>query len=303
MKLTVLTGRANSVLAEAVVSSLGIELTQCTIENFPDGEIHVEIDESLQGHDVYLIQPTSPPAENHLVELLLLSDACKRAGAARLTALVPYFGYARQDRRAHAGESIAARLVADLLCTRLERIVTMDLHNPAIEGFFTVPAENLSAVPLLAEALRPSMSSNNILVAPDLGAVKLAQRYADLLKLPVAYVHKIRLSSKQVSVRNIVGDVCGRSPVVVDDMISTGGTMVSAIKALLDKGCLPQITVVASHGLLVGNAAQRLASLPVQNIFVTNSVGQPFEMSLPVQVVNLKHMLADAIKRLHEDNS
>jgi ribose-phosphate pyrophosphokinase len=263
----------------------------------------VEIDESLQGHDVYLIQPTSPPAENHLVELLLLSDACKRAGAARLTALVPYFGYARQDRRAHAGESIAARLVADLLCTRLERIVTMDLHNPAIEGFFTVPAENLSAVPLLAEALRPSMSSNNILVAPDLGAVKLAQRYADLLKLPVAYVHKIRLSSKQVSVRNIVGDICGRSPVVVDDMISTGGTMVSAIKALLDKGCLPQITVVASHGLLVGNAAQRLASLPVQNIFVTNSVGQPFEMSLPVQVVNLKHMLADAIKRLHEDNS
>lgn len=299
MKLIVITGRANPVLAEAVASALGVELCPCTVENFPDDEFHVEIHEDVQGCDVYLIQPTDPPVASHLLELMLLADACKRAGAARLTALVPYFGYARQDRRAQGREPVAARLLADLMCTRLGGIITVDLHNPAIEGFFTIPVEHLSAVPLLANALRPSMCKDGIVVAPDLGAVKLAQRYADLLDLPVTYVHKERLTGKKVSVRRIIGKVRGRSPVVVDDMISTGGTMVSAIEALLEKGCLPQVTVVASHGLLVGDAVQRFASLPVQRIVLTDSVYRSNEVSLPIKVVSLKEMLADTIKRLH----
>jgi len=299
MQLTILAGRANPALAEAVASALGVEPGRCTIEDFPDGELQVKVHDDLHGHDVYLIQPTSPPVSEHLMELLLLSDACHRAGAVRVAAAVPYFGYARQDRRAHGNEAVGARLVADLLSTRLGRIITMDLHNPAIEGFFNIPVEHLSAVPLLADALGRRLSENKILVAPDLGAVKLAQHYANLLKLPVAYIQKVRHSGTEVNVLNVVGDVYGRSPIVVDDMISTGGTMISAIEALLDEGCLPDITIAATHALMVGSAPQRFASLSVENILVTDSIYHPFETALPIKRVSIAQMLAETIKRLH----
>lgn len=298
MILTVFAGRGNYPLAQAVAARLGITPGRCLLEDFPDGEIQVEIEQDILGHDVYLIQPTSPPVADHLLELLLLADACRRAGAGRLTGVVPYFGYARQDRRAHGGEPVGARLLADLLSSRLQRLITVDLHTPAIEGFFTLPVEHLSAVPLLAEALRSERAADQVIVAPDLGAAKLAQRYAEFLDLPVAYVHKVRHSGREVSVRSVIGEIEGRSPILIDDMISTGGTMISAIEALLEKGCRPNITLAASHALLAGPAVARLRDLPVRKILTTDSVPRPASV-LPMEIVSLDQLLAETISRLH----
>lgn len=295
----IISGRANPKLAEAIARLLSIVPGRCTVETFPDGELHVEIQENMHERDVYLIQPISHPIGETLLELLLLGDASGRAGASRLTAVVPYFAYARQDRRTRRGEPVSARLVADLLSSRFGRIVTVDLHNSAIEGFFTASLEHLSGVSPLAEAIRPSLSREEVIVAPDLGAVELAQRYADLLDLPVAYVHKIRMSGREATVRNITGEVAGRSPIVVDDIISTGGTMVSAIEALRNRGCLPEVTIAASHALFVENAVERLAALPIRRVFVTDSVIQTAPMPFPFEVVSLDHVLADGIRHLH----
>lgn len=296
--MTIFSGRANPGLAESIASELNLGLGRCTVENFPDDEIRIEIEEDIREHDVYLVQSTSPPVAEHLLELLLLADACRRAGAGRITGVVPYFGYARQDRRAKGAEPVGARLVADLMASRLDRIIALDLHNPAIEGFFSLPLEHLSAVPLLAETLRSTLSGREVVVAPDLGAVKLAQRYADLLDLPVAYVHKERFGGNAVGVRGIVGDVADRIPLLVDDMISTGGTMVSAVKALLDRGCRPQVTVVATHGLLVGEASANLAALPVGKVLITDSVCQKRELSLTTRIAGLGPLLAAAVRRM-----
>jgi ribose-phosphate pyrophosphokinase len=299
MNLKIMSGRANPELAEGVAAALGVPLGECLVEEFPDGECQVEIREDVKGRDVYLLQPTAPPVEKHLLELLLMADASNRVGAARLTAVVPYFGYARQDRRERGTEAVGARVVADLLCARLDRLVTVDLHNPAVEGCFAIPFEHLSAVPLLAEALRSSSLEKAVLVAPDLGAAKLVQVYAKLLDLPVAYVHKERLSGRQSEVRHVSGEVRGRVPVVVDDMISTGGTIASAVEALLERGCLPEVQVVASHGLFVEDAPERFAALPVQRVMVTDSVCMRADPTFPLETIGLQKPLAEAVARLH----
>lgn len=304
MNLKILAGRSNPGLAEGIAFRLGISLGECLVDDFPDGECQVEIHEDVNGRDVYLFQPTGPPVEKNLLELLLMADACKRVGAARLTAVVPYFGYARQERREKGTEAVGARLMADLLCARLDRLVTVDLHEPAVEGFFTIPVEHLSAVPLLAKALEPSVSEDSVLVAPDLGGARFAQAYANLLDLPVAYVHKERLSGTQTSVRHVSGEVRGRKPVVVDDMISTGGTIASAIEALVERGCLPEVEVVASHGLFFDDVPERFAALPFRNVRVTDSVSSSrlSDTKVPSQRVSLDRILAEAIARMHAGN-
>jgi ribose-phosphate pyrophosphokinase len=279
---------------------MGVEPGERTLEDFPDHELHVELHVDVGGCDVYIVQPTTPPVGSHLMELMLLADGCTRAGAARITGIIPYFGYARQDRRVQSGEPVAARLIADLMSTRLNRVVVLDLHNAAVEGFFSIPVEHLSGVPLLAEAIRPALAGNNLLVAPDLGAVKLTHRYADMLDLPVAYIHKERSSGVKVTTRRIIGEVKGKAPVVVDDMISTGGTIRSALETLLDLGCLPDLTVVATHGLLVGDALAHLASMPIRKILVTDSVPQAPGHQQPLHVASIADLLAETIRRLHE---
>lgn len=305
MNLTIFSGSANQPLAEAVMQKLGLPLGRVVLQRFPDGELHVEIQESVRGHDVYLIQPTSPPVDTHLLELLLLADACRRAGAAHLTAVVPYFGYARQDRRASGREPVAARLVADLLqSSGLDRLVAVDLHTTALEGVFPIPLEHLSAVSLLAEAVRPWVPPNAVIVTPDLGAVKLAERYASLLHLPIAIVQKTRLSGEEVQAQRVVGDVRNRIPIVVDDMISTGGTIEAAIKALLLAGCSQDdIAVIASHGLFVGPAGERLHAMPIRRFLVTDSVLMPGGLPFSLQVASLGPLLAEAITRLHNNQS
>lgn len=299
-KLVILSGRANEALASRVGSLLDLEPGKRTLEDFPDKEFHVELHVDVRGCDVYLVQPTNPPVGKHLLELMLLADGCARAGAARITGIIPYFGYARQDRRGRPGEPVAARLLADVMSTRLNRVVVLDLHNAAVEGFFSIPVEHLTGVPILAEAIRPVLSADNLLVAPDLGAVKLAHRYADILNLPVAYIHKERSSGVKVMTRRVIGEVKGKAPLVVDDMISTGGTIHSALETLLDLGCLPDLMVVATHGLFVGNAMERIASLPIQRVFVTDSVPQTEGHRGTPHVASISNLLAETIKRLHE---
>ena len=305
MSLKILAGSANLSLAENIARNVNVKLVRRVLERFPDGELHIELQESVRGHDVYLIQPTCPPVDEHLFELLLMADACRRAGAVHLTAVIPYFGYARQDRRAHGREPLSVRLIADLLATSgIQRVVAVDLHSQGVESAFAIPVEHVSAVPILAEAVRSSVPRNAVIVSPDLGAVKMAERYAKLLDLPVAIIHKTRISGAEVSVQRIVGDVRDKQVLVVDDMISTGGTIEKAIKALLEAGCLSSgIRVAASHGLLVGPAAERLGNLPIEKIYVSDSVPTSDRFPVPIEVSSLAVLLAETIQRLHASES
>jgi ribose-phosphate pyrophosphokinase len=301
MSLEILSGSANHPLAESVAKTLGVPLTRRILKRFPDGELHIEVEDSVRGCDVYLIQPTCPPVDEHFFELFLLADACRRAGAIHLTAVIPYFGYARQDRRAHGREPVSTRLVADLLAaSTIQRVVVVDFHSHAVESAFAIPVEHVSAIPILADAIRPSVHKDAVVVSPDLGAVKMAERYAKLLDLSVAIIHKSRVSGAEVTVQRIVGDVRDREIVVVDDMITTGGTIEKAIKALLEAGCSASgIKVVASHGLFVGNAVEKLTKLPIEKIYVSDSVPTPERFPIPLQVASLASLLAETIQRLH----
>jgi len=302
--LTLLSGCANLSLAERIAQTLGVRLGVVSLHRFPDGELQVAVRDSLRGHDVYLVQPTTPPFEAHFLELLLLADACRRAGAARLTAVVPYFGYARQDRRAGGREPVGARLIADLLWSGgIQRLIAVDLHSPTLEGFFSFPLEHLTAVPALAEAVGTGIGER-VVVGPDLGAARLADRYGRALNLPVALVHKTRITGEEVMVRGITGDVRGRAPVIVDDMISTGATIAAAVAALREAGCRPEVTVVASHALLVGSAPARLRALALERLIVTDSVAMPTPSAeLPLHVVSVAPLVAETIGRLHDDRS
>jgi ribose-phosphate pyrophosphokinase len=301
MSLEILSGSANYGLAEKIAKYLGVELAPRISERFPDGELHIEVQRSVRGSNVYLIQSTCPPVDEHFFELFLLADACRRAGAAHLTAVIPYFGYARQDRRSRGREPVSTRLVADLIiASGLQRVVVVDFHSQAVESAFAIPVEHVSAISILADAVRPSVHKDAIVVSPDIGAVKIAERYAKLLDLSVAIIHKSRISGAEVSVQRIVGDVRGREVLVVDDMISTGATIEKAIKALLDAGCsLSGVKVLASHALLVGPAAERLGKLPIEKIYVSDSVPAPDRFPLPLQISSLASLLAETIQRLH----
>jgi ribose-phosphate pyrophosphokinase len=293
-------GTANPGLAEAIAADLGRALTPVTIERFPDQELHVELQQSPRGRDVFLLQPTSPPPDAHLLEVLALADACRRGGAACVTAVIPYFGYARQDRRARGVEAVTARLVADLLvASGIQRLVTLDLHTDAIEGFFTIPVERLSAVPTLAAALAAVRPADGVIVAPDVGAAKLAETYARLLALPVAIVHKTRTGPAAVTASTVSGEVSGKTPIVIDDMISTGGTIEAAIEAVAALGARRGGTIVAaSHGLFVDGCVERLRSLDLARLFVTDSIAFGLLPGLPVATVSVASVLGDCIRTL-----
>ncbi len=304
MSIALLAGDANPRLAHSVSREIGVPLTECVIERFPDTEIHVELLESVRGKDVYILQPTAPPVNESLFELALLADASRRAGAASITAVVPYFAYARQDRRAKGRESVGGRLVADVIAASgVQKVIAVDLHTSTLEGFFSMPVEHLTAVPLLARVLRHYAEGEAVVVAPDLGAVKLAEHYAGLMSLPMAVVHKMRLGPESVKAAGVVGEVAGRTPIVVDDMISTGGTIEAAVQAVLAVGARPAPVVAASHLLLVGACVDRLAPLRLERLVGTNSLSDSAESGLPLHVVDIGPLLAEAIRRLSCDQS
>jgi ribose-phosphate pyrophosphokinase len=263
-----------------------------------DGERLVRVDDSARGRSVAVLQPVASPVGDSLLELLLLVDACKRVGAMQVTAAVPYLGYLRQDRRVHAGEALGCRVVADVMATaRLDRIFVVDPHAASVEAAFSCSLEMLTAVPLLVQAIRGLAAPDDVLVAPDLGATKLVRRYAQRLNLPVAIVHKERFGPADVRAEHVLGEVSGRRPVIVDDIISTGGTIAAAAKLLLAQGARPEIVVVATHGLFAGSAAHRLRALPLVKVLTTDTVAQPTQPPFPHEVVSVAPLLAEAIGR------
>ena len=300
--VTLMAGRAHPALAAGIAEALGTTLAEVELAQDPDAEV-VRIKTSVRGADLYIVQPTPPPSERHLFELLLLADAARRAGAARITAVMPFLGYSRQDRRAGAERTaIGARVVADMLgAGQVDRLVTVDLHQPAVEGFFSIPVEHLEAYSLQLEALR-EFRENSVVVAPDLGASKLADRFARDLEVPFAVVHKTRLSGVTVVAGQVTGEVAGRRPIVVDDMITTGGTVRAALEAVGAAGATGEAVVCVTHGILSEEAPSVLRGLAIAALLITDSV--PLDATLKrLRVVPLAGMLAEAIRRLSEGRS
>ncbi|HEX7090820.1 MAG TPA: ribose-phosphate pyrophosphokinase [Longimicrobiales bacterium] len=290
-------GTAHPRLAEAVARALGTQPGACAVERFPDGEVSVRFEEPIRGRDVHILQPTSPPVDAHLMELLAMADAARRAGARRVVAIVPYFGYARSDSRHGRREPLLARLVADLLETAgVDEIVTLDPHTDQLEGFFRIPMHGLTAVPVLVPAVRPLVAADAVVVSPDAGRVEMAGRYAAELGTRLAVLHKRRQTGAEVEATGLSGDVRGRDCILIDDMISTGGTLVEAARVLREAGAKPGFIAVATHGLLVGRALEKLVAAGITRVLVTDSVAPRHEASPEVQVVPIAPLIAEALR-------
>ena len=302
-RLAVFPGPASTRLGAEVCELLRLAPAEYDCQRFPDGETQIELRASVRGQDVVLVQSTSPPVDQRLMELLLLADACRRGGARRLTAVIPYFGYARQDRRA-GRRSLGARVAADVVATAgFDRLMLIDAHTPSLEGFFGVPIDHLTAVPLLARAAAPSMRDNSVVVAPDLGAVKLAREYARQLGLPMAFVHKTRLDGEAVEAHGITGDVRGRLPLVVDDMLSTAGTLEAAVGALRAAGAAEPGAAAVTHALLTGRAREILHGLPLSRLIAADTVAIEPPPAPHLEVTSVAPLIATAIRRHHRDES
>jgi ribose-phosphate pyrophosphokinase len=297
-EIVVLSGTANPRLGAAIAHELGVPLGVCEIERFPDGEVTVRLLERVRRREVFLIQPTAPPVNDHLIELLALADACRRAAAARLTALVPYFGYGRADRRSGRREPITGRVVADLLeVVGIQHVITVDLHTPQIEGFFHAAVDTLTAAPTISNALRGRLPRDLVVVSPDSGRVPLATHYAQCLGAQVVVLHKRRESGTETVVTHVVGEVEGRPCLVVDDMITTGGTVLESVKALLAAGARPDIRIAATHGLLLPGARQNLDQTGAREVYITDTVRPAEPDWARLKVISVAPLMAEAVTR------
>ncbi|AFY76989.1 ribose-phosphate pyrophosphokinase [Pleurocapsa sp. PCC 7327] len=296
---TLFSGTANRDLAIAIARQLGVPLGNCTIRRFPDSEVSVQLDRSVRGQEVFIVQPTSPPVDENLLELLAFADACRRAAADRITAIVPYFGYARSDKRHGERQAIMASLVAELMQTAgIDRLITVDLHAAQIEGFFRIPVDSLSATPTLYQALRDRTPSETVVVSPDSGRIPMAIEFAQRLGTTVAVLHKQRQSDIETTVTHVVGDVRDKTCLIVDDMITTGGTIATSIEALLAAGAKPRISVAATHGLFVKDALTKLDREELHEIFVTDTVSVRQQDFPKLQVVSIAPCIAEAIQTM-----
>ena len=305
MKL--LAGNSNRTLAQAIANYLDLPLTRAQVRKFADNELFVAIDENVRGEDVFLIQSTSFPANDHLMELLICIDALTRASAKRITAVLPYFGYARQDRKMGGRTPISAKLVANLI-TRAgaDRVLTMDLHSGQIQGFFDIPTDNLLATPVLAEDIRDNYEKSRelMIVSPDVGGVSRARAIADRLNADLAIVDKRRSAPGQSEVMNIIGDVKGRRCIVFDDIVDGGGTLCNAATALIDAGA-SEVSAYVSHGVLSGAAVQRVETSAIKELVVTNSIEADDRVkgSEKIRVVSVAPLIGEAIRRIANEES
>jgi ribose-phosphate pyrophosphokinase len=302
-QMLLLSGTANRPLAEEVAAHLGQPLCQVTSKRFADGELFVKIDENVRGRDVYIIQPTNPPAEN-MMELLLLMDAARRASAARVTAVIPYFGYARQDRKDQPRVAISAKLMANMVTMAgADRVLGMDFHQHQLQGFFDIPVDHLYAAPVLVGHYRQKNLKDPVVVAPDAGSAKMARGFAKRLNASFAIIDKRRPSANVAEVLNVVGEVEGRDCLIPDDMIDTAGTMTEAVVALKKLGA-NDVYCCATHALLSGPAVERLLASPVKEVTVTNTIGIPPERRFDrLTVLSIAGLLAKAIGYTHSDQS
>jgi ribose-phosphate pyrophosphokinase len=301
--MRVFTGRANRGLAEEIASYLGTELGDCEIKQFADGEIFAKYNENIRGVDVFIVQPTFPPAEN-LMELLIMIDAALRASALRITAVIPYFGYARQDRKDQPRVAITAKLTANLITVAgANRVLTMDLHAGQIQGFFDIPLDHLFASPVLIDYFKNLDAEDVSVVAPDIGSVRMARAFAKKLRAPFALIDKRRPMPNVSEVVNIIGEVKGRNVIIIDDLIDTGGTIVNAAEALAEKGAR-DIYVGCTHGVFSGDALDRMADSPIKELVVTNTV--PLDSKGPLEklkVLSVAGLLGEAMRRIHVGES
>jgi ribose-phosphate pyrophosphokinase len=302
--LKLIAGSANPELAQRISDQLGIPLTDPRLRRFPDGEINVKIEDSMRGHDVFVIQPSCPPVNENLMELFIILDALRRASAGRVTAVVPYYGYARKERKTQPREPISAKLVANFLTLAgADRLLLLDLHAEAIEGFFDVPTDHLSPHNIISEYLLTRNLHNLTVVAPDAGGGRRAELVANQLQAPIAFGYKRRTGDEDVELIAVSGDVRGRDCVVVEDIITTGGTVSKLAQSLRDSGA-HKVLIAATHPVLTGNAVERLKKAQVDEVIVTDSVPiSPEKLSPLITVLSVAPLLAEAIIRVHENRS
>ena len=304
-KLRIFALNSNKPLAEKVAATVGVPLGKSSVTRFSDGEIQINIDESIRGCDVYLVQSTSAPVNDNLMELLIMIDALRRASAQTINAVIPYYGYARQDRKTRAREPITARLVADMLQRAgADRIVALDLHAAQIQGFFDIPVDHLVGSPLLADYfLENHLEEGAVVVSPDHGGVGRARRLADFLKTPIAIIDKRRPRANVAEVMNIIGNVKGKRAIIIDDMIDTAGTITLAAQALVDAGAT-EVYACCTHPVLSGPAIQRITDSAIKRLVVTDSINLPKEKVIDKMIqVSVGPLIGDAIKRIHENEA
>ncbi|OOB78260.1 MAG: ribose-phosphate pyrophosphokinase [Epulopiscium sp. Nele67-Bin002] len=305
--IKVFTGNAHPELAMQIAKELGISLGKSEITSFSDSETSLKIDEKVRGTDVFIIQPTSHPANEHIMEILIMIDAMKRASAGRITAVIPYYGYARQDRKTRARDPISSKLVADLLqVAGADRILTMDLHCTQIQGFFDIPVDHLVGMPLLTKYYSDKFESNlgNVVaVSPDLGSVGRVRAFATKLDVPLAIIDKRRPTANVSEVMNIIGDVKGKQVILIDDMIDTAGTICNAAQALKDRGA-ESILACGTHAVLSGPAIERIANSCIEELVLLDTIAIPEAKRLEkFNIIAVAPIFADAIRRIHEDLS
>ena len=300
--LKIFTGRSNPALAKSICDYIGTPLGAATVTKFPDGETFVKIEENIRGKDVFILQSTSPPANDHLMEMLIMIDAAKRASAQRITAVLPFYGYSRQDRKDQPRVPITAKLVANLLVTAgANRMLTMDLHAQQIQGFFDIPVDHLYASPVFYDYLHQFRHENLVVISPDIGGMKMAAAYANMLDAGLGFVAKKRTSASTVEASNLVGDVEGKDVLILDDITETAGTLVAAAQLVRDKGATT-VRAAVTHGVLNDLAYERLKDGPLDELITTNTI--PVESrGLPITVLSVADLLGQAILRINRHES
>ncbi|WP_458408048.1 ribose-phosphate diphosphokinase [Anaerotignum sp.] len=299
---------SNKELAESIVSKLGLKLGDAEVEKFSDGEISVKINETIRGADVFIIQSTSYPVNDNLMELLIMIDAMKRASAARITAVMPYYGYARQDRKARPRDPISAKLIANILTSAgADRVLTMDLHCAQIQGFFDIPVDNLIGSPLLTNfyinKYGEDLEKDFVAVSPDLGSVTRVRKFAEKLNIPIAIIDKRRPKANVSEVMNIIGDVAGKKVILIDDMIDTAGTITNAANALKERGAI-EVDACCTHGVLSGPALERIEKSAINELLVLDTIELPAEKKIDkITMVSVADVFADAISFIHKGTS
>jgi len=303
MELKIISGNANRALSEAIVKNLGEKLCDADVTHFSDGESKVNINENVRGADCFVIQPTSSPVNENLMELLIICDALKRSSARRITAVIPYYGYGRQDRKAEPRVPITAKLVANLLvASGVSRVLAMDLHAGQIQGFFDIPVDHLYAVPVFLKYIREKKFENVVIVSPDAGGVERARAFAKHLHADLAIVDKRRPRPNEAAIMNIIGSVKGRTAVVLDDLVDTAGTLTKVAVALKEKGAT-KVLAAASHGVLSGEAEKRIEDSPIEELIITDSIPLNGKKTKKIVVLSIAGLLAEAVKRIHDDKS
>ena len=301
--MKVFSGTANEPLARAICKSIGIELGKCSIQPFPDGETFVKIDENVRGEDVFVVQPTSPPTNHNLMELFIMMDALRRASADRITAVLPFYGYARQDRKDQPRVPITAKLVANLLVAAgANRILAMDLHAQQIMGFFDIPVDHLYAAPVMYEYLRKTKFNDLVVVSPDVGGLKMAYAYSQTMDASLAIVAKRRKSATEVESMAIIGEVRGKNALIVDDLTETAGTLTKASELLKKKGA-KKILACVSHAILNDVGIERLRKSAIDELITTDTVLRPAISGVNITTLSVAGLLGEAIKRIHNNSS